>query len=1705
MYTFLTDYRKTYIISFIKKKILINLIDSEFQTLMLYLLNIIEYIVIRFGFDCLNYNDVWNQLIKNNNQDIISIFYILLPYIDDKNNFELFKKINYLKDITMLKKNLNEQDKSKNNYEISNYQYSIYIDEEIKFDIKFIQNNYYLLLSTIDQISNKLYVNWIQIVPLINYKESYLYKNSVKFKNLDGQYKLYYPDNTLVNDEDNYTYLLDNNFKINYKNKGISIGDIYNTLYYHLYLNILDIKWFIYQGTFENKLHDEIYIKKFHEYIAIDELYFNINWNELSEILQNKFTNRWYKILDKIIEDLCYYNFIKKIMIYFEKNYIKINAIKKDYNYIGITKENFSSSNDSDDEEEDLHNNNNNFINNIKLIPIEDIYNYFQDSVQLFMKTWYGKKIIKIENENIHFISLYFENNEFYYHKIHESINIKYKFIYNYAKTLISIYDIKKNKSYILSDWYNSDFNYSFELLNRLNYNYTDLKDDREISPMNFLKYLERTYKISLYDKNVPEANINSFVSITNDIELYISNPIIESIKEKLIDIVFETHVFKGLYSCYNFNENIKYDIFKNSYYYLTNQKYDNLQLIEVDPKNPKNIIKKTFLDLIELKKYKWHTYYAMDWISQINFFHKFINNRVIFITGSTGTGKSTQVPKLLLYGLTMIDNNSNGKIGCTAPRINPVKNNVSLISWQLGVPVFENSINYKKTIKTFNSNVQYDTRDEKHIVADRNILLLKILTDGLLLNEIINSPILKKIQKTNDKNEIENIDFNSKIYKKENIYDIIVIDEAHEHNTNMDMILTCLRDTIKINNSLRLIIISATMEDDEPIYRSYYKFIDDNFKYKYNFYNVDNDLNRLYVDRRIHISAPGATTQYKIDEYYEENDINDYDKAEEIAISKVFEIIKKDQYGDILLFSTSVPKINNLCKIINNKLSFNSNIICLPFHGKLPNEWNIFDNTEKIKYITVHHTFIIDHIYLKTENYKRVPVGTYNRVIIVATNIAEASITIDSLKYVIDTGFSINIKHDYINNISKPSIEKISNTSRIQRKGRVGRVNNGVVYYIYKINSRDNIKSEYKICTENISDFIYKLLYTSYNDIDIIGNINWILHVYDYIDDDLEVGTIDLIKKNNILKVIIHDLYTYRGSILPSIYNLINKSLFIKDENCIKNFINEITNANNLEYNINNLKYLENQFIHYVRFSTGYNLKSLYDLDGTFFLIHPDENILKRNILTREFINKKNKKKNHFSNKIESYIYNLICNNYLIDIDEENNNMRAIVTSKNDLEFNKSKLLIEKTIFGILSNNIKDKFNFVDLDNSDMNKYFINTLIYSYITNNTDIVLIMICLIIESEYNINNLTNIDKDMKYDKDSPELTIYYKLAIDIFYILDKNYKVNKYNQISLMNYEKNEFLKEKMKINKNLISNKNYWKLDIPYSIYVKYNILSNKNLLDKDNINDYISESLKDNIINNDNINNEIKRLGILFDNNKIDKLIKKILTQKNILDKLINTYNIKNTNNIFEWFKKNIPIKNNKNKWINIKKAFIYGFNMNCTAIYNNENNKYTNIKYSHAFNSNSLNKHFLIVYINSIKNEFNDNIDIIIKTDIETLIELNLYYYNPITSKYLNSNKLILKFIKKFVLDYDYSICNKQNNIGHIVYNKNNSSELLNKNNNLIPHIIKLWTKIKEKEKNIFEVYLIKESQNGGTYKLEEILFLNKISLKQLIFNQL
>ena len=424
-----------------------------------------------------------------------------------------------------------------------------------------------------------------------------------------------------------------------------------------------------------------------------------------------------------------------------------------------------------------------------------------------------------------------------------------------------------------------------------------------------------------------------------------------------------------------------------------------------------------------------------------------------------------------------MYDYNNVGKTICTQPRISPTEGNAKRISNELGVNIMVNDI------KTDEYYLQYKDQKDKHIKENCAHLTLRFVTDGTLLEDLVNNAFLKDTVKKKSKKY--NDDY---IYSHKNKYDMVIVDEAHEHNTNMDLILTLMRQTCLLNNSIRLVIISATMDDDEPIYRSYFKYINDNIVYPIKQPIYLKDLNDFYLirsrllDRRLDISIPGQTTQYNIDEKYFNVKLTGDHKLDSIngqkeAYKHIIDICKNYDSGEILLFSTGKAEIKDAINYLNSNLPPGD--IALPFYSEMNGKYrDIIEKIgSKIENIRNNRRNIAEQWGSEYIEVNDVSPGTYKRAVIVATNVAEASITIETLKFVVDTGYEkVNtFDEDIMSGVM--SVQPISEASRLQRKGRVGRTSDGTVYYMYNKGAREKIKPKYKITNDDFHSSFLKLL----------------------------------------------------------------------------------------------------------------------------------------------------------------------------------------------------------------------------------------------------------------------------------------------------------------------------------------------------------------------------------------------------------------------------------------------------------------------------------------------------------------------------------------------------------------------------------------------------------------------------------------------------
>jgi hypothetical protein len=1297
------------------------------------LVALINFIAIRFNFN-LDTPDIYiYQLKQNNNRDIYALFNLLLPFIDDmEGSFYLHKQIYDLADISTKKVNNNKLSKgfverskephldniTKNPYLITNLEYNrsnksidylsditkTEISEEAKFTYKEynsndendknkyfkeysfciddVLNNFYLLLNSIDQISNKLYINWINIRPIIDYKNSNLYKKTFKYNKEDGllyidinkkkvkfgwynpipKYLSGFPDKELVSNDDLKEY------------QGLSCGDIYNMIHHELYFGVKDYKWFIYELP-KNKNYVDMYtywdLLKYHfnkieEFIKnnlsyediINNYFSTINeWNNKKNELKNLINNDDDEN-KKLIYNILYF-LQRKYSNRFElesSKYIDLKIREKKLNEDTVL--------DKIEETDNYKINNSDIIESWDSLDMKYIYNYIFETYNKFKKTWYGYNLLTLDKKYP------FKSEDNIINPI--SHTVSYKNIYNFSKSIILstyITDEKRTFDILALNHYRK---YNWHVLGTYNEKDKDEIINKYGTDLILHKYL------FIDAMNVTEDEIQRIFNINRILGLMypnlgnkqkLSNLIFNKIRKNIVDIVFECLFIRGTLNEYipdkectdkkllstDYNTSIsrriaaiKKNIFNNEnlegykkcYYYLTGDPYDNLPLII--KKNEKPV---SYFEALE--KGTWYTFYAMDWISQIGFYHRYINNRVLYITGATGAGKSSQVPKLLLYGLKMIEFNGEGKVVSTQPRISPTVSNAEEISEQMGVSISNYSQTVDSNIKTFMTYVQYKTMKNSHLGEDQDYYF-KEMTDGSLVTELYKNPLLKKMIKK-DKNNI----FDDKLeFGLTNVYDIVIIDESHEHNKYMDIILTLMKYATFWNNSLKLVIISATMVEDEPIYRRYYRDINDNMMYplslhnmnsSFNGFNINNKnevylLDRLTVDRRIHISPPGETTQHKVVDVYLDIDTKDYLEAEEKGIKKVFELIDTKSQGDILFFTLGSAQIKKIVEELNGKTP--SHVIALPFYSELPEYWkDLGEKTFKIKYFTTNKKDLFKEINSKGSGAK-VPPGTYTQVIVVATNVAEASITIVNLRHVIETGYFNSITYNSLTKMTDAAVAPIAEANRIQRRGRVGRIAGGTVWYMYKRGTREDIKPSYSICVSDIKDDIFSILRKKSNEpllIDDKYNIYKIFSkniYYKYsndtnedflkkfimnINEDTELNTLSFIKyfkedPSKIFELSVPNKDDIFKETKESVNKMVEEQYMFHLFNNIKYSIVYLGNSKNIEKitMIDNWLYKPHN-----RYMTGYNLSSLIDIYGTFHLIHPAENLCYRHMIT--------------------------------------------------------------------------------------------------------------------------------------------------------------------------------------------------------------------------------------------------------------------------------------------------------------------------------------------------------------------------------------------------------------------------------------------------------------------------------------------------------
>jgi|SaaInlStandDraft_5_1057022.scaffolds.fasta_scaffold00487_22 hypothetical protein len=1204
-----------------------NLNNNDITYLYNYLSQLIYHISNYYSFKQKEGERQWS---KNKGQDIKSICLQLIPFVKNTNftdlNYILYSKNKLDKNI--LDKEIN--DVLKNDMKYSNFLIGL-LNENADIDLfpnnekliyKIIRINYYAFIETVKMTNGKLYVNWLNVFPVIDYKNTSIYKkNKIELQQLKNNI---------------------NNLE-NIENYGLWFGDYYNIIRNGYYESIKKIKWVLYNTRIDNK---QYYMIQYLTFIFnFKSLYLFNSYDDIDDIDKDLFVKKINKIISSIQNNIFIFkdiNFekdiLKNLISFLVNNSPERFLLNKQY-FIKFYLDIETVGEDLDKNETDIRNiTDNDIISALKNIDVSILWNYLKETLILLKNSIYGHYLFIYNKKE----KIYIINNQFFNFNIkndNEYINLKN--IYNIAKLLSHNNDFE-----VLGTNYN---NLNIDRKKEFFYKYLNLN----LNLRNNILYQERTL---LNYNNIIQNIINGWNKINNYIiwqylhyngllsefkinfdltdDLYL--PISTSEKRLTIQRKLKTY-FKNNKQIFNSN------------YFLTNDTYNNLNKYE------QLINHNDTYDNFLIKYLQYYTFYGNDWISQLNIFNHYIYHQIMYVTGGTGTGKSTQIPKLLLYMLKMYDYKNNGKAICTQPRISPTEGNAKWISTEMGVSI--ETFNLEKKYKTNNYYLQYKDQKDQHTKENCPHLSLRFVTDGTLLEELVKNPFMK--EQIKKKSKKYNNDY---IYGFNNKYDLIIIDEAHEHNTNMDLILTLMRQTCFLNNSVRLIIISATMDDDEPIYRSYFKYINDDIVYpiKNKIYINDNeDLNSLMMDRRVDISKPGQTTQYTIEEYYRDdliptnNHKKDFVKAQEESYKTIIDICKKYDSGEILLFSIGRKEITQAVDYLNTYLPQGN--ICLPFFSELNGKYRTM--IEKIEnYIgkirnlrgNISKEWGSEYIEIKD-----VPENTYKRAIIIATNVAEASITIKTLKFVVDTGYAKVSKFNDNLLSSVINIEPISESSRIQRKGRVGRTSNGIIYHMYPKLGRAINKPKYGITNDDFHLHFLKLLHTRTVET----------------NDDTGFERILLNPFSSPYFVKYFNMFNSINQ-YPDLFNKFKKSYFYEKnlyEIYKKQYLNENTviTYKYFDHTIFNIFNSMDPFISFLnKYETGYKMEDLFDLYGNLYIIHPFENKIIRNINGNiiKYMNKIKEQEYLIStkNNIKQYF---VSTNIIDNIDFTN--MKENLTSK--------------------------------------------------------------------------------------------------------------------------------------------------------------------------------------------------------------------------------------------------------------------------------------------------------------------------------------------------------------------------------------------------------------------------------------------------------
>ena len=331
--------------------------------------------------------------------------------------------------------------------------------------------------------------------------------------------------------------------------------------------------------------------------------------------------------------------------------------------------------------------------------------------------------------------------------------------------------------------------------------------------------------------------------------------------------------------------------------------------------------------------------------------------NRVVIVCGETGSGKTTQLPKICLE----LKRGVTGLIGHTQPRRIAARTVAARIAAELRSPL-GHAVGYK---------VRFSDRISQHAYV-------KVMTDGILLAETQSDRLLQA-------------------------YDTLIIDEAHERSLNIDFLLGYVKRVLPRRPDLKVIVTSATIDAER-------------FSRHFDGAPVIEVSGRMYpVEVRYRPLNAGLTP--------DDDDID----IEQAIIDAADELMRERAGGDILVFLPGEREIRETADALR-KHAFGSlspgrqGVEILPLYARLSFE-------EQVR------------VFRPTAEARR---------IVLATNVAETSLTVPGIRYVIDTGLARVNRYSYRNKVEQLGVEKISRASADQRAGRCGRVAAGVCIRLY-------------------------------------------------------------------------------------------------------------------------------------------------------------------------------------------------------------------------------------------------------------------------------------------------------------------------------------------------------------------------------------------------------------------------------------------------------------------------------------------------------------------------------------------------------------------------------------------------------------------------------------------------------------------------------